>query len=89
MTAAHEFFHAIQFAYDFTEDPWLLESAATWIEERFADDVNDNRAYLKYGQAARSTTSLDLFDGGGLAHYGNWVFWEFLSESTATTSCAT
>ena len=80
VTAAHEFFHAIQFAYDFTEDPWLLESAATWVEERFADDVNDNRAYLKYGQAARSTTSLDLFDGGGLAHYGNWVFWEFLSE---------
>ena len=80
VTAAHEFFHAIQFAYDFTEDPWLLESTATWIEERFADDVNDNRAYLQYGQAARSTTSLDLFDGGGLAHYGNWVFWEFLSE---------
>ncbi len=24
------------------------------MEERFADDVNDNRAYLKYGQAARS-----------------------------------
>ncbi len=80
VTAAHEFFHAIQFAYDFTEDPWLLESTATWIEERFADDVNDNRAYLKYGQAARAATPLDLFDGGGLAHYGNWVFWEFLSQ---------
>ncbi|MGA8845274.1 MAG: MXAN_6640 family putative metalloprotease [Nocardioides sp.] len=79
VTAAHEFFHAIQFAYDFTEDPWLLESTATWVEERFADDVNDNRTYLKYGQGARATTPLDLFDGGGFAHYGNWVFWEFLS----------
>ena len=37
VTAAHEFFHAIQFAYDYTEDPWFLESTATWIEERFAD----------------------------------------------------
>ncbi|WP_323791332.1 MXAN_6640 family putative metalloprotease [Nocardioides sp.] len=80
VTAAHEFFHAIQFAYDFTEDPWLLESTATWIEERFADSVNDNRNYLRFGQAARATKPLDLFEGNGLAHYGNWVFWEFLSE---------
>ncbi len=80
VTAAHEFFHAIQFAYDYTEDKWLIESTATWIEERFADAVNDNRAYLTFGQAARSASSLDLFDPSGLAHYGNWVFWEFLSE---------
>ena len=85
VTAAHEFFHAIQFAYDFTEDPWLMESTATWVEERFADDVNDNRSYLKYGQAARATTPLDLFDGGGFAHYGNWVFWEFLTEKYGNT----
>ncbi len=80
VTAAHEFFHAIQFAYDFTEDPWLLESTATWIEERFADSVNDNRNYLRFGQASRATQPLDLFEGSGLAHYGNWVFWEYLSE---------
>jgi hypothetical protein len=84
VTAAHEFLHAIQFAYDFTEDQWLLESTATWIEERFADDVNDNRSYLRFGQAARSTKSLDVFEGTGLAHYGNWVFWEFLSQSFGT-----
>lgn len=80
VTAAHEFFHAIQFAYDFTEDPWLLESTATWMEDRFADDVDDNRSYLPYGQVARPATSLDLFDPNGFAHYGNWPFWEFLSE---------
>ena len=80
VTAAHEFFHAIQFAYDFTEDPWLLESTATWMEERFADGVNDNRSYLRYGQAKRAATPLDLFNGSGFAHYGNWVFWEYLSE---------
>lgn len=80
VTAAHEFFHAIQFAYDFTEDKWLFESTATWIEERFADNVNDNRSYLRFGQAAVSTKSLDIFETSGLAHYGNWVFWEFLTE---------
>jgi hypothetical protein len=85
VTAAHEFFHAIQFAYDYTEDPWFLESTATWIEERFADGVNDNRSYLKFGQASRSTKPLDLFDSSGLAHYGNWVFWEYLSERYGNT----
>jgi hypothetical protein len=80
VTAAHEFLHAIQFAYDFREDQWLLESTATWVEERFADGVDDNRAYLPFGQAARAAVPLDLFDGTGLAHYGNWVFWEYLSQ---------
>jgi hypothetical protein len=29
VTAAHEFFHAIQYGYDVSEDPWLMESTAT------------------------------------------------------------
>ena len=52
VTAAHEFFHAIQFGYDYAEDGWLMEATATWVEERVADDVNDNRQYLAYGQVA-------------------------------------
>ena len=84
VTAAHEFFHAIQFAYDFTEDPWLLESTATWMEDQFADGVNDNRAYLRFGQLARPGCPLDLFDPGGYAHYGNWAFWDFLGRRFGT-----
>jgi hypothetical protein len=80
VTAAHEFFHAIQFGYDFREDPWLLESTATWMEERVADGADDNRRYLPYGQLVRPGTSLDLFDAGGYHQYGNWVFWEYLGE---------
>ncbi|MGA8256228.1 MAG: MXAN_6640 family putative metalloprotease [Nocardioides sp.] len=80
VTAAHEFFHAIQFGYDFQEDPWLLESTATWMEERFADRVNDNRQYLRFGQVAQPATSLDIFESSGFVHYGNWPFWEYLSE---------
>ncbi|WP_137294677.1 MXAN_6640 family putative metalloprotease [Nocardioides dongxiaopingii] len=80
VTAAHEFFHAIQFAHDFGEDPWLMESTATWIEGRFAARVDDNRIYLPYGQLGRPGTSLDLYEPSGYAHYGNWTFWEFLAD---------
>ncbi|HWM73122.1 MAG TPA: MXAN_6640 family putative metalloprotease, partial [Nocardioides sp.] len=78
VTAAHEFFHAIQFGYDFREDPWLLESTATWMEERVADGADDNRRYLPYGQLTRPGTSLDLYDPSGFNQYGNWTFWEYL-----------
>ena len=42
VTAAHEFFHAVQFAYDAVDDQWFMESTATWMEDEIYDDVNDN-----------------------------------------------
>ena len=30
-----------------------MEATATWVEERVADDVDDNRQYLPYGQVSR------------------------------------
>jgi hypothetical protein len=80
VTAAHEFFHAIQFGYDVGEDPWLLEATATWMEERIFDDINDNRQYLPAGQVQDSLTPLDYFISGGSNSYGNWAFFEFLSK---------
>lgn len=60
VTAAHEFFHAIQFGYDAEEfeDPnpndqfarrthWM-EMSAVWMEEQAYDEVNDYWAYLKF-----------------------------------------
>ena len=81
VTAAHEFFHAIQFGYDYGEDVWLLEATATWMEERVFDDVNDNRQYLPAGQLVDPLTPLDYFTSGESQAYGNWVFFEFLSKS--------
>lgn len=78
VTAAHEFFHAIQFNYDALEDRWLMEATATWMEERYADAINDNRQYLKYGQSSQPRVPLDTY--GGLTHYGNWLFFERLSR---------
>ena len=80
VTAAHEFFHAIQFAYDATEDRWFMEATATWAEERYADDIDDNRQYLKHGQLGRPRNPLDEYDAFGQGHYGNWVFFERLSQ---------
>ncbi|MDN4162704.1 MXAN_6640 family putative metalloprotease [Nocardioides abyssi] len=79
VTAAHEFFHAVQFAYDFNEDRWLMESTATWMEERVADGADDNRQYLGSGQVKMPVSSLDVFQPNGFAQYGNWPFWEYLS----------
>jgi len=78
VTAAHEFLHAVQFGYDYLEDRWLLEATATWMEERFADGVNDNRRYLRSGQFGVPGRPLD--STVGLSAYGNWVFFEYLSE---------
>jgi hypothetical protein len=60
VTAAHEFFHAIQFGYDATEfdfddpnqpltyRPWWMEASATWMEDVIYDDVNDYLGYLPF-----------------------------------------
>ncbi|MEZ5192125.1 MAG: DUF6055 domain-containing protein [Nocardioides sp.] len=80
VTAAHEFFHAVQFAYDTDEDPWFMESTATWMEERFADNVNDNRQYLSASQIAQPHVPLDFYSSGSFNQYGNWVWWEYLTS---------
>lgn len=80
VTVAHEFFHAIQFSYDVIEDRWLMESTATWMEDQFADESNDNRQYLPAGQLSHPNTPLDTFTTAGFQQYGNWPFFEYLSE---------
>lgn len=78
VTAAHEFFHAIQYAYDATEDLWLAEGSAAWIEDEVYDGVNDNRQYLAASQFSRPWQSLD--SAKGLSRYGSWGFWRYLTE---------
>jgi hypothetical protein len=34
VTAAHEYNHVLQNAYDFAEDTWMFEATAVWMEER-------------------------------------------------------
>jgi hypothetical protein len=79
VTAAHEFFHAIQFAYDWTEDAWFMEGTAAWIEDEIYDGVDDNLQYLGQSPMTYPGVPLDYTDRSYLP-YGSWVFWKFLSE---------
>lgn len=47
-TLAHEFFHAIQYAYDRDDEIWFMESSATWSEEIVFDSTNDNYTFLPF-----------------------------------------
>ncbi|GAA1528198.1 MXAN_6640 family putative metalloprotease [Nocardioides humi] len=78
VTAAHEYFHAVQFAYDVNEETWLLEATAVWAEDELYDDINDNRQYLRGGPLGLPAQPLDY--RRGLAPYGAWIFFKFLSE---------
>jgi len=79
VTAAHEYFHAVQFAYDFFEDRWLMEATATWAEDELFPDVNDNLQYLPESPLAKPGQPLDTFNDDG-AQYGTWIFFRFLTE---------
>jgi hypothetical protein len=83
VTAAHEFFHAIQFAYDYFEDAWFMEGTAAWVEDEIYDTVNDNYQYLDESPLTQPGTSLDRTNGSSLFmnRYGTWIFWRYLSEA--------
>ncbi len=82
VTAAHEFFHAVQFDYDWLEDIWLMEGTAAWMEDEVYDKVNDNLQYLAQSPLQRPGKPLD-FSSASYLPYGSWVFWKYLSESAA------
>jgi hypothetical protein len=78
VTVAHEFFHAIQFHYDWLEDLWLMEGTAMVMEDQYADTVNDNVNYLGHSALTSPATPVDRGSGG--FEYGAWIFWRFLIE---------
>ncbi len=45
-TAAHEYHHAVQFAYDVDEDTWFMELDAVYMEDIVFDHADDNLNYL-------------------------------------------
>ena len=88
VTAAHEFFHAIQFAYDYSHhDQWLREGTAVWMEGQVYGAVHDNYGYLDESPLSQPEVPLDRFgaaDTGESPEYGAWIFWQFLSEYAGT-----
>lgn len=83
VTAAHEYFHALQFGYDFLEDLWLMEGTAAWMEDEVYDAVNDNYQYLPTSALAAPQVPIDYGDEG--FQYGAWLWWRFLTEYLGTS----
>ena len=81
VTAAHEYFHAIQFGYDGWEMPWLLEASAVWMEEEMYDDINDCYQYMAdwFKQPERS------LDEDGYHWYGSFIFFEYIAQHMGGT----
>ena len=78
VTAAHEFFHAIQFAYDVDEDLWFMEGSATWVEDEVYDSINDNYQFLFDSPIRYPRRSADY--SVDFARYGSFVFFRFIAE---------
>jgi hypothetical protein len=81
VTAAHEFFHAIQYGYDSREDLWLIEGTAMFMEGQFRPTVKDRIRYLQDSALTSPGTPVDR--GANGFEYGAWIFWRFLVEDMA------
>ena len=81
VTAAHEYFHAIQFGYDGWEMPWLLEASAVWMEEEIYDEINDAYQYM-YDWFKQPHRSLDE---SSFHWYGSFIFFEYLEQHMGGT----
>jgi hypothetical protein len=80
VTTVHEFQHSSQFAYDWLEDPWLMEGTAVNMEEELWPGISDNVNFLTYfSPLNRPSSSLDR-GGFGDSEYGAWIFFRFLQE---------
>ncbi|UCB53105.1 MAG: hypothetical protein JSV10_03205 [Candidatus Zixiibacteriota bacterium] len=77
VTLAHEFFHAIEFAYDVYEDIWYMETSSTWMEDVVYDVVNDCYNYLPHffdhPEESMQSTSIHM--------YANYIWNSYLSEN--------
>ena len=80
VTAAHEFFHAVQFAYDTLEERFFMEISSTWMEDVVYDDINDYYYYIENSGSIfnRPHKSLTTFDG--LFEYSACVWNHYLAR---------
>jgi hypothetical protein len=83
LTAVHEFFHDIQFGYDASDDVWLLEGTATWIEDEAFPNVYEAYNRFPYSALRQPQVPVDFVSATKPYQYGSWVFWRFLEELLA------
>jgi len=87
VTAAHEFFHAVQLGYvgrddnnnNSLDDQFLMEAASTWMEDVVYDDVND---YYFYLNSFFRLDNINFDSAYGIHQYGLCVWFHFLEIRT-------
>jgi hypothetical protein len=76
VTAAHEYNHVLQDAYDYLENPWMAEATAVYMEDKVYPDNND---YLRYigDWTANTRQPLTTFTSANDKAYGSavWNHW--------------
>ncbi|MCD6418547.1 T9SS type A sorting domain-containing protein [bacterium] len=78
VTSVHEFFHAVQFAYDYSEQPWYMEVSSVWIEDEMYPTYDEEQYYLPvfFNNPEVSITTYD-----GSHEYGSYHWNTYLSET--------
>ena len=74
VTAAHEYNHILQFAYDAAQDSWMFESTAVWMEDLVYDGVDH---YLGFIPSWATLDEIPLARNFQDKHYGSgvWNMW--------------
>ena len=76
ITAAHEFFHAIQFSYNCYERFWLMEATAVWSEDEIYNEINDHYRYMP----SWFQNSAKPIDDESSHMYGSFIFFQYIDE---------
>jgi len=76
VTAAHEFFHAIQFGYNVRQPRWFMEGTAVWMEDEVYPSINDYYQYLTSSPILLPT--LPFTYNGQYTVYGDFALYKFL-----------
>jgi hypothetical protein len=77
VTVAHEFQHAVQMTYDYTEPTWFMENCAVFMEETVYPEVNDYMNYLMGGDTPIRKPWYDIRSGGTTLYWYGGVTWAF------------
>jgi MYXO-CTERM domain-containing protein len=78
VTAAHEFFHAVQFAYDYWEASWWMEASSTWMEDEVYDTIDDYDYYLSDDQWP-DYPEISMTAENGWHEYGETIWPRYLT----------
>jgi len=91
VTAAHEFFHAVQFGYELDNmEGYLMEMCSTWAEDKVFPGDDDNWQYLPdiFDAPDVSLDWDEYLDGDPVNYssafsmhwYASWIFMRYLSD---------